>query len=176
MPDDFCACGHPRSDHSLTGHCVGHMCPCVKFRSVKAETPVPDDKPKETCCQEADRIVGGDRRAEYGPVSEGLTRTALIWSGILGVTVTPEQVCLCMVGLKVSRECHKHGRDSLVDICGYARVLELYHEEKTKTCPQPTPKDNSSQSKDWKPVKATMCEAPGWEGIPKECTDPKEYE
>ena len=55
--------------------------------------------------------------------------TALIWSAILGITVTPQQVALCMVGVKISREVNKHKADNIVDGCGYFRTLEMVHEK-----------------------------------------------
>ncbi len=48
---------------------------------------------------------------------------------LLGVEVTAEQVCLCMVALKMSRQCHKPKRDNLVDGCGYLRNVEMIEEE-----------------------------------------------
>lgn len=86
----------------------------------------------ENILQEADRLTGGDRGADYGHPLDDYTRTAAIWSAILGVDVTPEQAQLCMIGVKISRECNKHKRDNLVDIAGYARTLEMTDNERTK--------------------------------------------
>ena len=74
--------------------------------------------------QEADILVNGDRNKDYGSPLEDWTRTAKIWSAILGCDVKPEQVGLCMIGLKISRQCHKSKRDNLVDIAGYAGCIE----------------------------------------------------
>lgn len=82
-------------------------------------------------CNEADALVGGERREEYGPVTTSLDSAASIWSGILKTVVTGPQVALCMAGLKLARESNAHKHDNLVDICGYARLLELYYEEQT---------------------------------------------
>lgn len=84
---------------------------------------------KPTVCQEADRLVSGEKRETYGPVGDGLRRTAMVWSAVLDRPVTPEQVALCMLGLKIVRECNKSSRENQIDMCGYAKVLELYHEE-----------------------------------------------
>lgn len=78
----------------------------------------------ETIFEEAERIVGGARRQDYGDVRESFERIAMAWSAVLASPVTAEQVALCMIGLKLVRESHAHKRDNIVDVCGYARCLE----------------------------------------------------
>jgi hypothetical protein len=73
--------------------------------------------------EEAERTISGPRRGEYGDAKASFERIALTWSAVLGVTVTAQQVALCMIGLKVCREANGHKHDSLVDICGYAGLL-----------------------------------------------------
>lgn len=77
---------------------------------------------KETILDEAKRIVFGDRNDDYGHPREDFARTAMIWSAILGVTVRPEQVGLCMIGVKLSRHVHQPKRDNMVDVAGYAQA------------------------------------------------------
>jgi hypothetical protein len=86
----------------------------------------------ETTLQEAQRIVHGDRRIDYGHPMDDFARTSLIWQAILGIPVTPEQVALCMVGVKISREVNKPKRDNLVDMAGYAETLNMVHEERQR--------------------------------------------
>ena len=74
---------------------------------------------------EAHRLVHGVRGEDYGHPYEDFSRMAKIWSAILGVDVTPEQVALCMIGVKISRECNKPKRDNRVDIAGYAEALDM---------------------------------------------------
>lgn len=78
---------------------------------------------------EAENIIHGDRRQDYGGALESFTRIAELWSPILGISVTPEQVVLCMIGLKIARYVHGQQRDSIVDICGYAGLLEILKQE-----------------------------------------------
>jgi hypothetical protein len=87
-----------------------------------------------TILEEAQKLVYGDRNAAYGHPHDDYTRTAKIWSAILGIDVTPLQACLCMIGVKISREVHGHRRDTLVDIAGYAdccqRIAERMESER----------------------------------------------
>lgn len=65
-----------------------------------------------------------DRQAEYGETRLCLGRIASRWSQVLGIEVTPAQVCLCMIDLKMARLCESPGHDdSAVDIAGYAAML-----------------------------------------------------
>ena len=80
----------------------------------------------ENILQEADRLTSaaGKRPGDYGHPRDNLQLTADLWAPILGVEVTAEQVALCMIQLKIARECHKPGRDNLVDIAGWSRTIE----------------------------------------------------
>ncbi len=80
----------------------------------------------ETVCQEADRVVSSEKRAEYGDPKESLDLVAKMWSAILKTNVSGPQVALCMIALKIGREVHRHKRDNLVDISGYSKVLSMY--------------------------------------------------
>lgn len=69
---------------------------------------------------EAHEIVNGQRRVDYGPCTESFERIADMWAAYLGILVSPQDVAMLMVLLKVCR--YREGRtwDSLVDIAGYA--------------------------------------------------------
>ena len=43
--------------------------------------------------------------------------------------IPPEKVALMMCGLKLVREMHRHKRDNLVDLAGYAKVADLVERE-----------------------------------------------
>lgn len=76
----------------------------------------------ESILQEADRIINSERRQDYGPIEESFSRIASVWSAILKRRVSPHEVALCMIGLKLCRESNSHKRDNLVDIAGYTAL------------------------------------------------------
>lgn len=73
-------------------------------------------------------LVHGERQTEYGPPEESFSNIAKIWSAILHIDVTKEQVALCMLGLKIVREANLHKRDNLDDIDGYNEILKMFYE------------------------------------------------
>lgn len=79
--------------------------------------------------EEANSLVHGDRQAAYGHPIDDFSRTAKMWSAILGAPVTPEQVGLCMCAVKISRQCNRPKRDNMVDLAGYAATVEMVLEE-----------------------------------------------
>lgn len=80
----------------------------------------------ENVLEEAGRIVGGDRGDDYGHPGDDFARTAGAWSALFGWDVTPGQVALAMVVVKLSRlQETPDKRDSIVDIAGYARTYEM---------------------------------------------------
>lgn len=84
-----------------------------------------------TILEEAGTLIRGDRDASYGHPLDDFTRTGILWGAILGTPAVPaEKVALCMAAVKISRECHKHGRDNLVDACGYIGTVEMIQERR----------------------------------------------
>lgn len=68
---------------------------------------------------------GGERNKDYDHPAPNHERIALMWTAILGQSITPEQVVLCMIAVKLARLAHNpNHRDSWVDVAGYARVWE----------------------------------------------------
>ena len=64
------------------------------------------------------------RRAAYGPPDAVMAAIAARWSLTLGHPVTPAQVVLCMVDVKLARLVHDPSyRDGVVDVIGYAALL-----------------------------------------------------
>lgn len=90
--------------------------------------------PAKTILDEAADIIHGARQQEYGGPAESFGRIANLWGAYLGLELSPHDVALMMILLKVSRAKNgvDHGtgpqRDSLVDIVGYAGCSALIME------------------------------------------------
>ena len=68
--------------------------------------------------------VLADRSKTYGDAREAMATIAARWSLTLGHPVTPAQVVLCMMDLKLARLWRDPAhQDSMVDLIGYATVL-----------------------------------------------------
>jgi Domain of unknown function (DUF6378) len=73
--------------------------------------------------EHAAALVNG-RRREYGEPTDLFEHVAARWSLTLGSKVSPAQVVLCLIDLKVARLVRDPKRlDSIVDVAGYAAVL-----------------------------------------------------
>jgi hypothetical protein len=65
-----------------------------------------------------------ERRDDYGDPVEQFRAIADRWSITLGTPITPSQVALCMIDLKLARLAYDPGHvDSIVDVIGYAALL-----------------------------------------------------
>lgn len=85
---------------------------------------------ESNCLDKANQIVEGARRKNYGHPLENHTRTASLWSAYLQRPITPQDVCILMVLLKVSRLAHDNRHDdSIVDVAGWIRNLEVVNEK-----------------------------------------------
>jgi len=65
-----------------------------------------------------------ERRAHYGLAKHHFREVAKRWSLVLNSQVTPQQVVMCLIELKLARlkENPTH-LDSIIDIAGYAAVM-----------------------------------------------------
>ncbi len=64
------------------------------------------------------------RRCEYGEPDELFEQVAKRWSLALGVQVSPAQVVLCLLDLKLARLARDPTHvDSVLDVAGYAACL-----------------------------------------------------
>lgn len=96
----------------------------------------PTSVPKTSPLEEALLLTTGDRQKSYGPPLADFTRTAGLWTALLGKKlvspVTPQEVALAMVCLKMSRQQNKRKRDNLVDMAGYVNCLHMLIEEEER--------------------------------------------
>ena len=87
--------------------------------------------PPESILDTAKRITATDRQEDYGHPSTDFERTAAMWTAIFSDRLAPDarvyaiDIPLCMIAVKLARQAHRHKRDNLVDIAGYARTAAM---------------------------------------------------
>jgi len=102
---------------------------------------------EDPVAQTAIGLVKGQRQADYGDPIDNLTDIASGWSAILGVDVSPRQVSLAMIWLKICRDKNgSAGRDNEVDICGYALLLQYERESRTYAADEEADSRSNSES------------------------------
>lgn len=92
-------------------------------QEAEPQLPPPGEAPlRVEALRDAARLINGDRNTNYGNPIDNFDRISKIWSVILGIEVTAEDVAMCMAGLKMARYASKSGfqPDTWIDIAGYA--------------------------------------------------------
>lgn len=99
-----------------------HVEPLIKDESIK----------NESILSEAERIVNGDRQADYSDPVANFKHIAEIASAIMAKDITAEECCIVMIAVKLAREEYKHKRDNLVDLAGYVEILHRIKENEVE--------------------------------------------
>jgi hypothetical protein len=88
----------------------------------------------KTILEEANELTSGARQDVYGHPLENYRALAAVWTAILqqskiiddGRQLTPELCQVMLMGMKVVRLGKEpEHRDSIIDVAGYARTLEM---------------------------------------------------
>lgn len=90
--------------------------------------------------EEANLIVNlrsDEKERMYGPFDEGMERAAKIASGCTGKDLSAEDMYMCLIALKLSRESYNHKRDNLMDAAAYLGALDNYIVNKFKKSGKP---------------------------------------
>lgn len=86
---------------------------------------------------EANTLINGQREKDYGTKLQNFSQIAMLWQGTLatklapGQAITPEDVALCMIQVKIARLAKSPDHaDSLLDVAGYAGCMSLLQGER----------------------------------------------
>jgi hypothetical protein len=86
---------------------------------------------KKSICEIADNLVSSDRQSTYGHPYDNFKDIGRVWGMILNLPdIAPEKVGLMMAGVKIAREKFLPKRDNLIDLCGYAKTVDLIQDKK----------------------------------------------
>lgn len=98
-------------------------------QTIDGDAPYTFDKIREeleVAAQDPTAALLAQRAAHWGDPVTTHIRIAQVWSGILGVEVTAQQVTDCMVGMKLVRDSlNPDDPDSLKDAAGYTRIAQM---------------------------------------------------
>ena len=96
----------------------------------KAIDPIPAEETGPLA--KAYALVHGPRQAAYDHPANNYRRLAgilnAIWADKLAEPLEAEDAALAMVAVKLAREAYKHSDDNLVDLAGYAEVVQMIHD------------------------------------------------
>lgn len=112
-------------------------CGCIILRKDKIniifkEVKDMDEENNKSILAEAEDIVNGSRQSDYGDARESFSRIATIASVMTGKELAPEDCCAVLMAVKLVRESFAHKRDNLVDLCGYAHIMNEIRESEKK--------------------------------------------
>jgi len=89
--------------------------------------------------ERADAIINGDRQQDYGDKLQNFSQIAMLWQGTLATklapdaAITPEDVALCMIQVKIARLAKTPDHeDSILDVAGYAGCYSLIQKERNE--------------------------------------------
>ena len=92
-----------------------------------------NEENKQSILDEAKAIVEGSRQSDYGDAANNFERIAAIVNSVYPeLNITSQQCCMVMIAVKLIREGYRHKRDNLVDLCGYAHIMNEINESEKK--------------------------------------------
>jgi hypothetical protein len=84
--------------------------------------------------EKANQIVNlrsEEKEREYGPFEEGMEKAAMIATGMSSnKQFTAEDIYICLIALKFSRQSYNHKEDNLLDAVAYIGSLNNYLSKK----------------------------------------------
>jgi hypothetical protein len=105
-----------------------------ELAETKKEEPVAETERHEFATEEGQRLIGGKRMEHYGPPQNNLNDIGAAWT-VYAVRALETKGHLdgtdasaMMVIMKAIRQARGYHRDSTVDICGYAGLMEALND------------------------------------------------
>lgn len=116
---------------------------CIGYRQITGECSrsgrlgegvifVKTKEDEQSILDEAKSIVEGSRQSDYGDPVESFNRIAKTASMMTGKDLTPKDCCAVLMAVKLVRESFRHKRDNLVDLCGYAEIMNRINDSNKK--------------------------------------------
>ena len=82
---------------------------------------------------EAEDIVNGSRQSDYGDAANNFHRIANVVNSMYPqLNINAQQSCAVLMAVKLIREGFRHKRDNLVDLCGYAHIMNEINDRKNE--------------------------------------------
>lgn len=97
-----------------------------KFMEMATGYPIEEKTLRENMLQQAMSLITGDRNHTYGSPTQNFQDTADVWNVLLraklgeGMQITPGEVAMMMIALKLVRMIAQPKGDNWVDVAGYA--------------------------------------------------------
>lgn len=119
------------SELKICEHCglkyinINHTCPELKENIREEENRLKS----KSILLEAEVIVNGDRNVQYGDPKDAFKIYSEILSRTFNIELSPIEICKVQMAIKLGRLRYQHKRDSLVDLCGYAEILNRLEEK-----------------------------------------------
>ncbi len=97
----------------------------VIFEEIKTEN--------KSILSEAEEIVNGNRQSDYGDAANNFHRIANVVNSMYPqLNINAQQCCAVLMAVKLIREGFRHKRDNLVDLCGYAHIMNEINDRKNE--------------------------------------------
>ena len=118
------------------------VCPeCLKkYTDAEKDKCSKLDNQMGSVLREAEKIINGERQDMYGSPEDSFQFIADLWNSYIHnncydsetgayLGIEPSDVVQLMILLKIARQANKPKRDNIVDIAGYAGILERFLDE-----------------------------------------------
>jgi DNA-binding protein H-NS len=83
--------------------------------------------------EKANEIINArseEKERMYGPIIESMEKASQLASIMTSKNITADDLYLCMVAIKLSRESYSHKEDNLLDAVAYLGALNNHKENK----------------------------------------------